>query len=1061
MSAMIEKDPPPYKYWAFISYSHRDKLWGDWLHKRLETYRVPKTLVGKATFRDENVPKRAQPIFRDREELPTAVDLGAVINLALQQSRYLIVICSPNSAKSEWVNQEIIHYKRMGRENRVLAIIVDGEPNAVDGKLGFSVDDECFPRALKFKIGLDGNLSDERTEPIAADARSHADGKSNALLKLLAGILGVNYDDLKQREIARQRRRRQLMVLATVCTLSIAWYIQTRFANERNERQYQIAVVALGQARQLLVDSQPDLAAITALNALESAENTRRKLEPAWWIMRRALDANRIDNRWRADSDSIDTTQFDHSGSRLLTFSRATGVANLWSIPDGKRIASLGTDQRTGLATFSSNNSEVITVQSWEKIAKTYSDSSSCGVDLNWWDSASGKKLRSLTIPNTRFLDLSLDTVSSPIWIIGDAYSGDESLYRLIRLSDGWTNQTLPKPEKQFQGTGPELIPDCGVVLLVDPPQSVRLFTLGGDGAERGVLEGISPMEKLRLTHFIPSLDKTAFAALVWNGDTLLSIGVWRASDGKLIVSHQVEDDDSGSHTWLREVGVNGLTGNSEKLIAMVANDLGRIAQPRSSYDAAGIAWHDADSPVAAILGKYNVAQLFRPKESWHMTLSNEAESLALSPDGKLIAMGDQRGIISLIRTECPYQVEAEIPLARSLINEIPLNASDPTPSVLVISGTDQVTKYDISNQCAMAEFKGLVEPPKTNLRFSVNPNANWLMVNPSFPMMREIPQGWETSFYDWTSGQLLGRVPAREYQLARTGRQALAQDAEGLHIIGLKENALTKVKLLSTHTQKSEWSSATTFFPDGVQVIEARGDGTIEIFASATGKSIHTFSFAEDLQTSINSISISPSGRWCLLATYNQWWRVDLENSTAEKVFSHDEKPDNNLQFLDNEKLLVGNSGSMMKWWSFPDLQLIGQIKSDGFSTTAKILPDSNNIVLTSRWDKVVTIVDKKTSAVQSRLNDAIAIDDALTMVAVNTSMDDTKILRVVRLRDGEILTEQPGISVTDAFFAADGSRLAFILENRLVSMEIAFDAADLRQRAKSLRQRLTVNAK
>ena len=38
-----------FKYWAFISYSHQDKAWGDWLHKALETYRVPKRIVGRAS----------------------------------------------------------------------------------------------------------------------------------------------------------------------------------------------------------------------------------------------------------------------------------------------------------------------------------------------------------------------------------------------------------------------------------------------------------------------------------------------------------------------------------------------------------------------------------------------------------------------------------------------------------------------------------------------------------------------------------------------------------------------------------------------------------------------------------------------------------------------------------------------------------------------------------------------------------------------------------------------------------------------------------------------------
>jgi WD40 repeat protein len=209
-----------YKFWAFISYSHIDKKWGDWLHRNLETYKVPKPLVGRETQRGEPVPARVNPIFRDREELPTSADLGSVITEALKQSRYLVVICSPHSAKSHWVNKEILDYKKLGRENHILSLIVDGVPNAADGKPGIPVEAECFPDALKYQLGEDGEINKtRRTEPIAADARQQGDGRLNAKLKLLAGILGVNYDDLKRRD--EQRRRRRQYLLFTISTALI------------------------------------------------------------------------------------------------------------------------------------------------------------------------------------------------------------------------------------------------------------------------------------------------------------------------------------------------------------------------------------------------------------------------------------------------------------------------------------------------------------------------------------------------------------------------------------------------------------------------------------------------------------------------------------------------------------------------------------------------------------------------------------------------------------------------------------------------------------------------
>ncbi len=205
-------DAPP-KYRAFISYSHRDSGWGSWLHTSLEKYRPPKSLIGTVTAHGE-VPKRIAPIFRDRDELPSATDLGSLIKAALADSACQIVICSPQAAKSKWVNEEILAFKRLGREDRIFCLIVGGEPNATD--MPGRQHEECFPPALRFRLGPDGELSAARTEPIAADARPGKDGKSSAKLKLISGLLGVGFDSLRRRE--QQRRNRRLVAFSSAAT---------------------------------------------------------------------------------------------------------------------------------------------------------------------------------------------------------------------------------------------------------------------------------------------------------------------------------------------------------------------------------------------------------------------------------------------------------------------------------------------------------------------------------------------------------------------------------------------------------------------------------------------------------------------------------------------------------------------------------------------------------------------------------------------------------------------------------------------------------------------------
>ena len=200
-----------FRFKAFISYSHRDRAWSAWLQRALEAYRIPKRLVGSDSEFGP-VPRRLTPVFRDREDLPSASDLSAKVKESLEASEALIVICSPSAAGSTWVNEEVRYFSSLGREDRIFALIVDGDPQPGDP------GQQCFPGALT--TGPDGSPH----EPLAADARKWADGKLLAKLKIVSGILGIRLDDLRQRNMQRRRRN---WILATTSALAALLFTST------------------------------------------------------------------------------------------------------------------------------------------------------------------------------------------------------------------------------------------------------------------------------------------------------------------------------------------------------------------------------------------------------------------------------------------------------------------------------------------------------------------------------------------------------------------------------------------------------------------------------------------------------------------------------------------------------------------------------------------------------------------------------------------------------------------------------------------------------------------
>ena len=242
------------KYNAFISYRHAplDMEIAKKVHTGLETYKIPGSVKKRLGI------KRINRVFRDQEELPIGSNLSDNINEALENSEFLIVICSPRTPESAWVAKEIETFISLhGREN-ILAVLVEGEP------------DESFPPLL---------LTDENgnpVEPLAADVRGETAKERNKkfkteILRLVAPVIGCTYDDLRQRHRERIVRRTVSLVSAAAAIVAIAG---TAFGLYKADVATQMTTLATEKAT--LADEKTQLADEILAEYLLKQENQSR-----------------------------------------------------------------------------------------------------------------------------------------------------------------------------------------------------------------------------------------------------------------------------------------------------------------------------------------------------------------------------------------------------------------------------------------------------------------------------------------------------------------------------------------------------------------------------------------------------------------------------------------------------------------------------------------------------------------------------------------------------------------------------------------------------------------
>ena len=866
------------EYIAFISYTREDEDWAKWLVHELEHYHLPLT-----NGRDD-LPKDLRPIFRDIDEL-SAGNLPQQIHQALEKSKNLIVICSPRSANSPWVNKEVEEFISMGKMDCIFPFIIEGVPKAKHEK------DECLPKAIRVlkddNERLGANVSEYKDRPLRLctdcplpkesnkkQGNINEKGRDAAVVKIVAGMFDLSFDTLWQR-YEREKAEEERKIREQRDKLLI---MQSRLLAEK--------------ANQLIEEGDSYTARLLALEALpKNLQNLDRPyVAEAEQVLR---EANQYDRMIMNHSYSVSIATFSPDDKIIATASNDFSIY-LWDAKTGKLIRKLnGNIDDINSLSFSPNGE--LLVSSSGHIWSRARSNQPMDFSIRIWNVNTGEEIHELVGHSRKVKNACF--CNNGEWIISDSSDGT------VRIWEVSTGKELKKYDN-----------------LMTLDSSSGLFLLKHVDSVLSFWRPEAPLIKYKMywhEEETPRLFSPQTNTIVSTSHNSTkgyeSINLWDVNTGKKLLSLEGHTSSVESFSFSPD-GKQLILGSIDKTIRIWDTTNGKEIKcfNISSWGKSVNFSHDGKSVV---YGNDNIVYFRNLTNKYEISRINSGtisvDSVNFSPNGDkyIVSAGRNLKIFDVIKKEeilriKGYKCRASTAKYSSDGKWIVASLDNETIKIWdALTGKEKQT----INECGIFSF-------------AIINNAQVLIV-----MLYKSIHIW-----DIEKGKLIRSIEKTDINnismTVHANCMLIAATQEGNHQIRFWE--IETGKEINRITVDFGFAKAISFHPDGKLVACASTNFHIHVMDVKTGKDNRMF---EGHTGYVNSIAFSNDGKYLLSSSDDKTiriWDIDSGNEILQMVGHTNFVTDVTFNPKNNMIASVSSDESIRLWSLLPLKELIDKTR-------------------------------------------------------------------------------------------------------------------------------------